>query len=462
MSRRLYPVTIKDEGSAAKLLGITRRDVPLVSVTIECDGGHVLNPRPDIFGRISEKRDLPGLTNLAASLIGEGPRSMTPLEWHRSLDRDAIHLSVDASTLHWTACLQCLPEDLQRGLDLAGQCLLEPGLAATEWKRIVKSYRASAKEQWAQPFQVVGPLIAVQVLGYGHPNAHPAHEKSYCRAQFEATSRMGENAFRGARGVCATIGGDIDESEGFEALGAMIRRLVDDGSGPGPGHGALPIKEPEPRPARNKIWILDHRKIDQVYFALGRLGVRAGEPDRIALRLANYMLGGGGFSSRLMARVRSEMGQTYGIQSWLGEDEMMGLFAIQSFTKIDNIADMLRLIDDELDAIRQDGFTTDELKAAQDHLHGALPLSLTSPDDILMAAAGGLRAGLTIDQLEGDWPAIRDTRLEQVNEAAHRLIGESGFHLALIGPEEQVGPQIRDRGDVAVFPFRYSPNRWQD
>ena len=443
MSHRLYPVQIMPAEHGATLIGTTRREVPLVSVTIECNGGHHC-----------DLRHSPGLAELTAALFNEGIRGQPPLEWHRLLENDAIAMELHPETLRWVAHLNCLSSDLDRALDLFGQWLTQPGFPKGEWKRLVKSFRAGAREQWAQPIGIIDTFSCVQTLGHDHPMGRPAFEKSYARARYEDACRLGQKVFYQGPDLQAMIGGDIDIEQGFERLRSLLANLPQE-------QKSLPDEMP-PVPAAKPVWILDNPDIDQVYFALARPGCRAGDPDRIALRLANYALGSGGFSSRLMQRVRSEMGHTYGIHSSLPLDHVLSPFQIQSFTHTTNLKTMLDLITDELDVIRTTGFTETEVADARQHLHGALPLHLTSPDAILHVVSDGLLAGLDVEDLEADWHAIPATSLELVNQAAHRLIGDGAFHLALIGPAQEILPQVDKHGPAAVFPFRTPPDRWRE
>jgi len=449
VNRKLLPASVSREPDGSTLICVSRRDVPLVGISIECDGGCVCEPR-----------QVPGLADLAAALFDEGIHGWPSLKWHRRLDRDAISMSVSPSMLRWNAQLGCLSEDLDAAQDLFGQWLVNPALPAGEWKRLVKEHQTHAKEQWAQPANLIDPVSNVQVLGFGHPDAHPAFERSYARARYDEARQLARTAFRRSASVYAMIAGNVDVEEGFGRLRRLIGALPP-GSEGGNGKSFATWTEPPPTPAQKRVWIVNHAKLDQVSFAFGRLGARAGDPDRIALRLADYALGSGGFSSRLMNRVRAQMGHTYGIDSTLPLDHVLTAFKIQSFTKVENLADMLTLIDRELDAVRTDGFTSEELSDAQEHLHGSLPLKLTSPGTIASVVAHGLRAGLAPEDLESDWHAIRDVSLDQVNAAARRLLGDGPFHLALIGPSRKILPMIADRGEAAVFRFRTCPDRWR-
>ena len=438
VSRRLLPVVVA-RAAGASLLVASRRDAPLVTVALEFNGGHADDPR-----------DRPGLADLAASLCNEGGGGMPPLEWHRRLDNDAISMEIQPTVVRWVARLSCLVEDLDEAVDLFARWLEAPTLPADEWKRLVKTYRAGAREQWAQPIGVVDALSSVQVFGFGHPMAHPAHEKSYAQSRYEEACDVARGAPCRESDIIAMVGGDIDQDTGLELLRRLIDRL--------PAGTAVRPREPEPAGARHDIWILDNREIDQVYFALGRVGSRAGDPQRMALRLADYALGSGGFSSRLMKRVRSEMGHTYSIGSALTMDQVLGPFQIQSFTQTTNLAAMLELIFSELEAIANDGFTADEVDDARRHLHGSLPLHLTSPEVILRVTADGLHAGLGLEDLEADWNSIPDITRDDVNAAARRLLGD--FRLALIGPADQLRSQVADRGSIAEFPFGSAPDCW--
>ena len=456
MSRRLYPVEVSTEPDGTTLLCASRRDVPLVCLSVECDGGRLCDPRPAPAN--PNGRDLPGLAALVAALIAEGPEGHTPLAWHRELDKDAIDISVDSAPLHWVADLQCLPETVNRATNLLRECLARPGMDAQEWKQLVKTQRVSAREHWAQPTNRSGPLVAVQMLGYGYPHAHPAFERGFARAKLEDARRLGRGAFHRGPRTIATIGGDIEPNEGFAELRALMASL------PGAANAdrAAAASAPPAQASHKPVWIVDWPGIDQVFFALGRPGVRAGDPDRVALRMANYAIGGGGFSSRLLRRVRSQSGHTYGIHSDLPEDFVDSPFTIECFTQTANLSDVLNLIDDELRAIRDDGFTDAEVQATRAHLHGAVPLGLTTPDDVLDAVSHALRAGLSVEDLEEDWGRIMQTDRDLMNGAARRLLGDGSFRLALVGPADEIRRRVQDRGEHVVFKRTLMPDRWRD
>ena len=441
MKRLLSSVEISREPDGTALLAVSRRDVPLIHAQIVCPGGESL-----------ERRTQAGASTLSAALLNEGPAGTPPLEWHRRLDRDALSLHVQARPEFWTATLGCLSEDLRPALDSWRKLLTRPGLPETEWKRLVTEHRAAAREEWNQPAYVIAWLATVQALGHGHPHARPVGERDYARLRFAEVEALARTAFRRGAGSFALIGGDVTVEEGFRALRELMGGL--------PSLSDSAPAEPPVRPARARTWLMDHGKTTQAFFAFSRPGMRASDPERVALRLANHALGGGGFACRLMTRIRSELGHTYGIHSSLPEERFLSAFSIQSFTQLPNFARMLALVRQVLRETAEAGFTDDEVQSAREHLYGALPLQLTSPGALLGLALDGLRAGLALSDIEQDWKALRDTPGERIHAAVRRLMGDGDFHLAVIGPAKELGAQLDGDAPRAVFPFKTPPERW--
>lgn len=443
MSKLFSSITTARGPGGETILCVSRRDTPLLETRLFFPGGDRLDPD-----------ETPGLAALTADLLNEGPEGLPSLEWHRLLDRRALSVGFSAHEDVWTAGFNCLAEDTEEAARLLKEAATRPALPRGEWRRFVKQRRAAAKEEWAQPAAVIGRLARAQFLGRLHPNAHPSFEKSFARARYAEAAALGKDACRRGGEVYGLLGGDMDAEAGARLLSDLFAALPD-------GVKEL-TPEPEPKPSRSRVWLMDEPKIDQAFFVLSRPGVRAGDPDRVALRTANYALGGGGFSSRLMARVRAEMGHTYGISSSCPEKRTAAPFSIRSFTRVENLAAMLDLIDRVAAETVADGFTQEEYDDAREHLYGALPLQLASPPALLSHARKGLEAGLTLDDLETDHRLQREISLEKVNAAARRLLGDGAFHLALIGPAKKLRPAVEKRGEVVVIPFRSSPDNWPD
>ena len=440
MKTLLPPIEIAREGDGATLLCLSRRDVPKCAGWLGCAGGQLL-----------QRRGQGDLAAMAAELFSEGPAGVDPLAWRRELEQDAITAGVQAAPGQWVGHLGCLSEDLPAAADRLAALLAGPALDAGRWKQIVRRHRGAMAEQLAQPAEMIRHLPSRQVLGPDHPNAQAPHAKVVAAHRHADAAAMARAAFQRRGSVFAAIGGDVSAEDGFDLLRTLTGLVA-------PADAPLP-PEPAPAPSPADVWVMDLPKTTQAFVALSRVGVRAGDPDRLALRLAVRILGGG-LTGRLMRRVRGEMGQTYGISASLPEQPARTPFAIQTFTRLDNLPRMLELIDAVLTETAAEGFTDEEIDTARRYLHGSLPLGLTSPSAVLRFVADGMRAGLTLDDIEADWRAILDTGADAIHAAARRLIGDGHFHLAVIAPAKEVLPAVADRGTVATFRFRNPPDRW--
>ena len=144
-------------------------------------------------------------------------------------------------------------------------------------------------------------------------------------------------------------------------------------------------------------------------------GIRHADPSFYAVRLMNYALGGGGFSSRLMKVVRSEGGKTYGVRSSFAAGRDAGPFEASTFTRNAETAATLKLVLDEIAKMRAGGPTEEELKAAKSNLIGGYGLRLETGADLAEALIGA-----EIDGLDNKYVVEYPARLEAVTRQATR------------------------------------------
>ena len=118
------------------------------------------------------------------------------------------------------------------------------------------------------------------------------------------------------------------------------------------------------------------RSSSQANILWGHLGVNRGNPDYYTLLVMNYILGGGGFVSRLMDQIRDNLGLTYGIYSHFDAREFPGAFEISLETKNQNTNQAVAEILKELNKLLEKGVTATELAEAKAYLTGSFPLRM--------------------------------------------------------------------------------------
>ena len=148
------------------------------------------------------------------------------------------------------------------------------------------------------------------------------------------------------------------------------------------------------------------------------------------------ILGGGGFSSRLMTDVREKLGLTYGISSGLSAYKRAGLWIGQVATKAASMRETIAVLRATLKKVAADGPTAKELADAKTYLTGAYPLRFDGNAQI-----ASIMVGMQMDDLPIDYIATRNDKvnavtLEDVNRVARRLLDPENLHFVIVGKPE--------------------------
>ncbi|MGZ3443935.1 MAG: M16 family metallopeptidase, partial [Polyangia bacterium] len=182
-------------------------------------------------------------------------------------------------------------------------------------------------------------------------------------------------------------------------------------------------------------------------------GIRHADPSFYPVRLMNYSLGGGGFSSRLMAKVRSEGGKTYGVRSSFAAGRDAGPFEVSTFTRNPETAATLKIVLDEIAKMRAGGPTEDELKSAKNNLIGGYGLRLETGTDLAEELIGA-----EIDGLDNKYVVEYPARLAAVTvkdaatAAAQHLDPRA---LVIVGKAAEVGPLLKKAGYSKIEVVNY-------
>lgn len=171
----------------------------------------------------------------------------------------------------------------------------------------------------------------------------------------------------------------------------------------------------------------------QSHILLGYPGVRRGDPDYFALYVGNYILGGGGFVSRLTHEVREKRGLVYSVYSYFMPMAVEGPFQIGLQTKKEQSEEALKVVRDTLDSFQQKGVTEAELKAAKQNIIGGFPLRLDSNAKILdyLAVIGFYKLPLTyLDDFNQE---IDKVTAAQIKDAFNRRIKTDSMVTVIVG-----------------------------
>lgn len=173
----------------------------------------------------------------------------------------------------------------------------------------------------------------------------------------------------------------------------------------------------------------------QAHILLGQPGNKRGDPDFFPLYVGNYILGGGGFVSRLTEEVREKRGLAYSVYSYFLPMAELGPFQIGLQTKKAQAEDALKLVNETVQKFVDKGVTEQELQAAKDNLIGGFPLRIDSNGKILeyLNVIGFYK--LPLDYLESFNDHVAQVTVQQVNDAFKRRIHPERFSTVIVGAE---------------------------
>jgi zinc protease len=182
------------------------------------------------------------------------------------------------------------------------------------------------------------------------------------------------------------------------------------------------------------------RDLPQTILLFGAPGIKRADPDFFPAYLANYTLGGGGFSSRLMSEVREKRGLAYGIDSDLVTLDHAGAIMGSAQTNAAKATEVIDLTRQTFAKMQTEGPTQDELDAAKTYLLGSYAQNFATT-----ASAARTLLGIQMEHLPIDYPTLRDSAinavtLDQAKAAARHLFDPAKLVILAVGQTTGLKP----------------------
>jgi zinc protease len=315
-------------------------------------------------------------------------------------------------------------------VELAATLLARPSFPADILERERARAIAGLKEALTKPATLAERRFSETVYA-GHPYGRLRTPESLAAITREDLDTFHRGHYGASRASVAIVG-DLDRATAER----IAVRLTE-------GLPQTPAATPLPAPALPAAASLhiDHPSA-QAHILVGQPGMAREDPDYFPLLVGNYVLGGGGFVSRLTTEVREKRGYAYSAYSYFAPQQVAGPFQIGLQTRGSQTADALAVVRSTLAAFIADGPTKAELQAAKDNLVNGFGLRLDSNAKILGYVAMIGFYGLPLDWLDSYPRRVAAVTAEQVRDAFARRIR----------PEHLVTVTVGGNGDGAPAP----------
>jgi zinc protease len=322
--------------------------------------------------------------------------------------------------------LRTLSDPAERGpaVDLMAQIVSAPTVPDAVLARDKERLVASIREALTKPAVLADRAFGTAIYGT-HPYGQSPTPETVQSISRDDILRFYRANYTAKRAVVTLIGA-ISRQEAEAIAEQITRGLPADGATP----PALPaVKEPLEKAETVRI----PHPAQQATIVMGQPAIARGDKDYFPLLVGNYVLGGGGFSSRLTNEVREKRGLTYSIGSGFAPAAQPGPFQLELQTRKDQTNEALTVVRDTLGRFVADGPTDTELKAAKDNLVNGFPLRLDSNRKLLDNVANIAWYNLPLDYLDTWTQRIAAVTREQVRTAFQRVLQPQTMATIVVG-----------------------------
>ncbi|MDR0307843.1 MAG: insulinase family protein [Chitinispirillales bacterium] len=374
-------------------------------------------------GSLSDPDGKEGLGSLMTRLLRTGGTEKYNADSLDALiDMLAMKFAFSQGEAHIAFQASFLSDFLDTAMDITRQMFFHPVFQPEKIEKERSIMLESIRHRFVNP----APALAAAYRKLMYPKNAPARLSTAASLQSikrDELVSLHKNAF-GSSDIIISVSGKFDREEMIERLNAIFSSAIK------PQRTALP--EIAVAPQVNALLI--HKPIDQVYVRMGLPLFKRPHPDYYAVSVLNLILGGGGFTSRLGTRVRSDEGLTYSIHSNSESNYAYpGTLFINFFTKTESYPKAISIILEELEKIRREGVTGSELDHAKSSLISELPSSFRSPEDIASTYAWNEFYGRSGDHFAKYPEEIAKLTKEDIKAAAQKYIDPNKISYAIVG-----------------------------
>jgi zinc protease len=394
-------------------------------------------------GSSQDRNGLEGTAGLLATLLTKGTKKRSEDDISKELDDNAIELYADASVEDISILSSFLKESSDLAIDISADIMTNmeiKGDILEREKERVASYIESRK---AIP-GYAGAAALARVLypdsGLGHPETGTIIGVRKVSAR--DLTDFYKKYFNSANTVI-TVVGDIELEYLVDLIGEKF-------NGYPVGGAKTDLKPVEPRINGVKYYIVDMPWLTQSYIYIGGRGLTRTNTDYNKARVMNFILGGSGFSSRLMDNLRAKIGLAYSVSSGLVSYRQSGFFRFAIQTKTESTRTAIAGFFKEIEAFLDKGATQAEFDDAKSFYSGNLPFKVETTGQKAAAVSDGVFYGFGPEMAFRDVEEIKKLAIDEVNGQS-QLFSQKDFTVVIAGKKDDLEQQLTGLGPLEII-----------
>jgi len=375
-------------------------------------------------GSRDERDEVAGITHLMEHMLFKGTPSMNALGIAEAFESIGAQDNAATGEEYTVLYARFLPEHLERALDIMSEMVTQPTLADLEREREVIVEEIKMYED--RPDQLADEYLSGLIF-HGDPLGRPiiGSAETVRGVDLGALKSFHDSTYT-APNVFVVAAGKLDSGE----LERMVEEKLAD---------KLPAGEPfarkaQPSPPESRFFY-KFKETEQYHVSMGSLGIPASSDERFAMSALGNMLGGG-MSSRLFQEVREKRGLAYAVYSYHQGYSDTGAVKVYVGSTTGNVEEAARIIAEQLDRIRDETVTEEELQRTKEQLKSSTILAMESTAARMTRIGRSVITGSELLTPEEISARIDAVTTEDVKRLANEHLKLENMYLAAVGPKE--------------------------
>jgi zinc protease len=432
---RLPEIKKETLDNGLKVIVIEHHELPVVAFRLVLKSGSTYDPP----GKA-------GVANLTAGLLRKGTQTKDATQIAEEIDFVGGTLGAGASWDATFATCRVLNKYFDTGLVLLADVILNPTFKDEEIERLRKQTLAGIIQQKDDPESVAEENFRKFVFGE-HPYGQPLEgtEQSVSGITREDIVNFHKTYYVPNNAILAVVG-DVKTED-------VLKKVKSKFASWETRQFAEPDFASAPQINGYQILLVDKPDLTQSYVNMGHFGIERKSPDYFPFRVMNYILGGGGFASRLMDEVRAKRGLTYDIYSNFDRNRLKGAFEVGTFTRIDSTLGAIQAILDQIKRIRTEKVSEKELSETKSFYNGYFPLQFETPEQIATQILDVELYDLGEDYIRNFRKSISAVTADDILRVAQKYLDPDNIKLVVVSKAEELKAGLESLGEVEITSF---------
>ena len=410
-------------GNGLGLVLIEDRRLPLISFRLAFRSGDASDPP-----------QLPGLMDMMSHLLSEGTETRTSRQIAEEIELLGATLSVGSTSDFTTVAASSLSIYAAEILELIADVTLRSTFPQNEIDLARENTKQMLIQQRAQPSFLASERMAKVMFG-----EHPYAAISPTEQMLDALTRDELLSFRVAsfipNNAVLIVMGDFQH----DSLVRQIEELFADWHTANVNQVASP---PLPRRTERTIYLVDRPGSAQSNIVIGNEAITRTSPDYFPMLLMHTVLGANA-SSRMFMNLREHKGYTYGAYTNLDARRLAGTFRATAEVRTAVTGASFKEFFYELDRIRAERVSTEEITNAKSYLSGVFPIRIETQDGLIDQFVNIKMLDLPDDYLRAYRDQVEAVTVEQIQAVAQKYVQPDKAAIVVVGDAAEITEQIK-------------------